>query len=499
MTIQRFLSKTTIMLLSLVMINLAYADQTEQIKLKISGIFSHNAVLQREIPLPVWGTAQPGSTITVSFSNQVQKCIAKDNGEWQVELNAMKANKLGQTLLVSSSDSKELRVNNILVGDVWLCAGQSNMRWSLRGSLKSKPVADAHQKAGNSLLRLCSVPRSVSAKPQPDVNCSWNLATKDTSLPFTAIGYLFGQSIQKEVGVPIGIINGSWGGTYIEQWMPSAVVKAREDCQKFIKKVHEKRKVSADFSGPGGHFNGMIRPIAPYGLKGILWYQGEGNVYEFSTYKHKISSLIANWRSLFKSPKLPFIMTTLAPYGVRKNKPIDSAQPRFAEGLYEVEQTSENAWVITIPDGGMQKEIHPPFKEIPAKRFTAMALAKVYNKPGVYKGPVFKSWKAEGDKAIVKFDSVGKGLVAKTLNLDGHEVSKEMISGFEIVDESQIFYPANAVIEGKDTIILSHPAVKKIIAVRYAWSNFPLGNLYNQEYFAAYPFRTDNWAWQTPK
>jgi len=243
----------------------------------------------------------------------------------------------------------------------------------------------------------------------------------------------------------------------------------------------------------------MIYPILPYGLKGVLWYQGEGNVWEFTTYKHKMTALIANWRSLFESPKLPFIMTSLAPYNSSKNIPVDSPQPRFAEGLGEVEKTTENAWVITIPDGGMQKNIHPYYKEIPAARFTAMALAKVYGKPGVHKGPVFKSWKAEGDKAVVTFDSVGGGLTTKTLNLDGHAVPKETLSGFEIVDEARVFYPAKAVIEGKDTIVLSHPDVKKVIAVRYGWSHFPLCNLYNKENFAAYPFRTDRWRWKTPK
>ena len=228
------------------------------------------------------------------------------------------------------------------------------MRMSLRGSLKSKPVADDHQKAGNNLLRLCTIPRSVSDEQQADVDCTWDIATKDSSLPFSAIGYLFGQSIQTEMGVPIGVINGSWGGTYIEQWIPSAVVKAREDCEKFVKKVHEKRVESPDFSGPGGHFNGMIWPIVPYGLKGVLWYQGEGNVYEFSTYKHKMSALITNWRSLFESPELPFIMTALAPYGARTDKPVDAAQPRFAEGLGEVEQTTENAAYAAL-----LKEINP--------------------------------------------------------------------------------------------------------------------------------------------
>jgi len=475
----------------------SYGDQDRK-SIALGCIFKHHAVLQRDRPVSIWGTASPGQPVTVHFAGQKKTVNADENGKWLLSLDPLESSAEGRTLIASTSGDDSVSVRDILVGDVWLCAGQSNMRMSLRACLNSKPVAAAHQNAGNNLLRLCSIPRNVSDEQRQDVNCTWDIATKETSLPFSAIGYLFGQSIQKEVGVPVGMINGSWGGTYIEQWMPSAVVQAREDCEKFIQNVHRKREKVPDFSGPGGHFNGMIRPISPYGLKGVLWYQGEGNVYEFSTYKHKMSALIANWRGLFKSPELPFIMTSLAPYGVRTDKPVDAAQPRFAEGLGEVEQTTENAWVITIPDGGMQKEIHPPFKEIPAARFTAMARAKVYNKPGVYRGPVFKSWKAEGDKAVVTFDSVGGGLTTKTLNLDGHEVPEETLSGFEIVDEARVFYPANAVIEGKDSVVVSHPAVKKITAVRYGWAKYPLCNLYNKENFAAYPFRTDRWRWRTP-
>ncbi|EDM27071.1 sialic acid-specific 9-O-acetylesterase [Lentisphaera araneosa HTCC2155] len=476
-----------------------FAGDQNNKRITLSGVFKDHAVLQRDCPVPIWGTAFPGQQVSVDFAGQKKTTKADKNGMWLLTLDPLEPSAEGRTLLASNAEGDSIALKDILVGDVWLCAGQSNMRMSLRACLKSKPVADAHKKAGNNLLRLCTIPKSVSDELQTDVDCNWAVATRDTSLPFSAIGYLFGQTIQEELAVPIGVINGSWGGTFIEQWMPSDVVKKRADCKAFNKKVDERRKKDPNSSGPGGHFNGMIGPIMPYGLKGVLWYQGEGNVWGFSTYKHKISTMIADWRRLFKSPKLPFIMTSLAPFGVRKDKPIDSHSSRFAEGLAEVEQSIENAWLITIPDGGMQKDIHPPFKEIPAQRFSAMALAKVYKKAGVYKGPVFKSWEVLGGKALVKFDSVGTGLTSKTLNLDGHEVPKETLLGFEIVDESGVFYPANAVVDDNNSVVLSHPTVKKPIAVRYGWAPFPLCNLYNKENFAAYPFRTDRWHWRTPK
>jgi sialate O-acetylesterase len=256
---------------------------------------------------------------------------------------------------------------------------------------------------------------------------------------------------------------------------------------------------------PGWHrnpavcFNGKIAPIVPFAIKGVLWYQGESNVTGFAVYPSQMADLMRLWRGLFGLPQLPFIMTELAPYGPVVTSPEDSARARFGEALAKTTKADDHAWVITIVDGGNPTNIHPGKKEIPGERFAAMALAKVYGRTNVAHGPRLESWKAEGSQVTVKFTSVGRGLTVKAINLSGHDVAGEAPHGFELAGADQKFFSATARITGQDTVAVSSPNVSKPIAVRYAWANFPLCNLYNQEGFPAYPFRTDDWPWLNPE
>jgi len=248
---------------------------------------------------------------------------------------------------------------------------------------------------------------------------------------------------------------------------------------------------------PSACFNGKIAPILPYALKGVLWYQGEGNVSGFTTYPSQMADLMRTWRELFGLPKLPFIMTELAPLGQPAAEPQDSARARFGEALAKTAKTDGNAWVITIVDGGDPLDIHPVKKEIPAERFAAMALSRVYGKAGIAHGPLLESWKATGGKVVVKFSSAGGGLVAKWVNLGGHQVAAGNLQGFELAGTDQRFFRAEAHIEGNDTVIATSHEVPQPVAVRYAWAAFPLCNLFNADGFAAYPFRTDACLWKT--
>jgi sialate O-acetylesterase len=230
----------------------------------------------------------------------------------------------------------------------------------------------------------------------------------------------------------------------------------------------------------------------------VLWYQGEGNVWDFSSYDQKIVSMIQAWRGLWQKPDMPFFMSELAPLGKHSTTPQDSAHSRFAVALAKGAAAAGNAWTITITDGGEQEDIHPRYKDIPADRFAALAMAKVYGKQGVCHGPVFKAWNAEGGKAILTFDSAGKGLEARTLTLNGHALTADALVGFELADKDKRFFRAKAEVRGIDTVVVSSPDVPEPVAVRYAWATFPLCNLFNREGFAAYPFRTDDWPWMTP-
>lgn len=499
-------------------------------ELRLAGVFSDNAVLQRGVPVPVWGWAKPDADITVRLAGQKKSTKTDGQGTWRVVLDPMKADTTPRTLLVSSSDPKEeLRVSNLLVGDVWLCSGQSNMALTMGYCVRSYPALKRRlEQANNPLLRLGTVPFTVNSEPQANVDCAWRAADAGSAQGFSAIGYLFGEQIQRQVGVPIGIINSSRGGSYIEQWLPAGQAKNLPACAPFVKRhqkalaeypkakaQYEKALASFKKKSPAGEkppkaprdpnarapsqlFNGMIAPLVSYPLKGVLWYQGEGNVWQFSSYDTMMVGLIRSWRGLWKQPELPFFMTELAPYNKHKPEPHDSPRCRFGVTLAKAARDAGNAWTITITDGGEQKDIHPRYKDIPAERFAAMALANVYGKDIVHKGPVLKSWKVEGGKAVLTFDSVGKGLETRAVTLDGRKLPADKLVGFELADKNRRFFRATAKVTGANTVVVSHPEVPEPVTVRYAWANFPLCNLYNSAGFAAYPFRTDDWPWMTP-
>lgn len=517
--------------------------------LRLAGIFTNHAVLQREVATPVWGWGEPGEEVTLTFAGQTKTAKGDDKGKWMIRLDPMPASAEGRELIVqSTNEDRKVKLTNILVGDVWLCSGQSNMAMGMGGCAAVNPeLAERLSKANNPLLRLSGVPYSCPPEALSDVAAPWQPANPQSAHHMSAIGYLFGDRIQKETGIPIGIINSSRGSAVIENWTSAEIVEQNPLYETYIKnyRIEMERypaykakfdKELADFqlrfptqealaaenqarkergekllaapteprgpnhqNRPGALFNGMIVPILPYALKGVLWYQGEGNVWDFANYDQKMVTMIRSWRGLWGQANLPFFMTELAPFGKHSTVAQDTARARFGVALAKGAADAGNAWTITITDGGEQEEIHPRFKEIPAGRFAARALAEVYGKSGISHGPVFKSWKVEGGKAVLTFDSAGQGLEAKGVTLDTHKLTADTLLGFEIADKNQNFFPAAAEVRGVNTVVVSSPDVPEPAAVRYAWADFPLCNLYNQEGFATYPFRTDDWPWKTPK
>jgi sialate O-acetylesterase len=524
--------------------------------LRFAGIFTDHAVLQRDMEIPVWGWGEPGEKVTVTFASQSKTATADAHGKWMVRLDSMPASSDGLKLLVQSTvKARSVTLSDILVGDVWLCSGQSNMGSTMAECAgKHPPLKSRLEKVNNPLLRLGTVPYSSPAEPLTDVAAAWLPADPKSASGFTAIGYLFGEIIQPEIGVPVGIINASRGSTCIENWTPAKVVENGPENIGYLKKYREAleayprakasyendlaefMRFSADKAAlqaentarqlrgekplqkpvmprgpehtdrPGSLFNGMISPILPYALKGVLWYQGEGNVWDFAIYDQKMLTMIKTWRGLWGQEKLPFFMTELAPFlnefpPLRQYSPTprDSARTRFGVALAKGAVDAGNAWTITITDAGKLHDIHPPQKEIAAGRFAARVLAEVYRKQGVSHGPTLKSWRVEGGKAILTFDSAGQGLEARAVALDVHELAADKLLGFELADKERNFSPAHAEVQGTNTVVVSCLEVPEPTAVRYAWSDFPLCNLYNKEGFATYPFRTDDWPWATPK
>jgi len=453
-------------------------------------------VLQREMPVPIWGWATAGESVTVEFAGQKKTAVADPAGKWMVRLDPMPASAEPRALTVTGGGV--VSRGDVLVGDVWLCSGQSNM-----GIPMNVPGNDYLQRrihgANNTQLRLIHVVHQFPDQPAPDTRGSWQLAQPDTVQGWIAIGYLFGDRIQAELGVPVGIIAAAMGGTGIESWMSREVLRANPVNGGYLKNRELAPQRSPESPrNPAACFNGKIAPIAPFAIRGVLWYQGEGNVLHFDNYPSQMADLMREWRGVFGLPELPFIMTELAPLGQPAAGPEDSARARFGEALAKTAKADGNAWVITIVDGGDPDNIHPAKKEIPGERFAAMALAKVYGRPGVAHGPLFASWKVGDGKAIVKFDSTGGGLVCEAVDLGGHKVDGDAVHGFELAGADRRFFTAAARIAGGDTVVVDSPDVPDPVAVRYAWAGFPLCNLYNREGFAAYPFRSDDWSWQAP-
>ena len=508
---------------------------------RLPGVFTDQMVLQRDAVLPVWGWADPGENLVVEFAGKFKVATADAGGKWGVKLDPLPASIVPEVLTVRGNTTVSLR--GVLVGDVWLCAGQGNMGVSMR-----TPLNDLLQKriasAASPLLRLYQTAHQFSAQPAEDTSGQWQEATPETVRGFSAIGYLFGEKIHAEVGVPIGIIESAMGGTKIENWIPESVLSANPANVAFLKNharaLAELPALQADYErelgqwkgrfpnaaalaaenlarkkrgeselrpprkpaglpgqpdGPSACFNGKIAPLAPYALKGILWYQGEGNVEGFANYGTQLGDLLRSWRTLWGLPNLPFLIADLAPYGEPSEVPQDSARARFGEVVSKVAKSDGNTWVITQIDAGDPEQIHPARKEVPAERFAAMALSKVYGKSSVAHGPQLASWKVDSGKVLVQWGSVGRGLSVKALRLGGQNLSADALRGFELAGEDRRFYPAQARLSGKETVLVSAAEVPQPVAVRYGWAAFPLANLFSEEGFPAYPFRSDEWPW----
>ena len=499
---------------------------------KLPSIFTDNMVLQRDIDVPVFGTDKPGQNITVKFAGQTVTGKADDKGNWLIKLTPMKASATGQKLEIMGSTSKSF--SNVLVGEVWICSGQSNMEWSVAASANPKEEA---KNANYPLIRHIKVPHINSSYPDKNSKAGqWTVCSPKTASRFTAVGYYFARKLHKELGVPIGLIGSNWGGTRVEPWTPPVGFRSVPELKALSQKVDQwdiqsefGKKAYLDYiaklkqwtsqaeaavnsgnipaaqpvmPGPGkSHqeptklYNGMIHFMIPYAIRGAIWYQGESNGNEGISYFHKKKALIQGWRKLWNQGDFPFYFVQLANF----QKAIDV--PGAGNGWAKVRMAQTkcleipNTGMAVIVDIGEARDIHPKNKQDVGKRLARWALAKDYKKDIVYSGPIYKSHKVEGNKIRVEFDHVGSGLMAGVK--DGLNPTQPDSTGkvkrVAIAGADKKFYWAEVQIDG-NSLIVSSPNVPSPVAVRYAYSMNPEGcNLYNKEGLPASPFRTDNW------
>ncbi|TJZ62145.1 sialate O-acetylesterase [Sphingobacterium olei] len=447
----------------------------------LPNVFAHHMVLQRDQPVSVFGSADVGEDVVVEFDGQRKSTRANADGYWKIELKAMKANSVGQTLRIRGKN--EIRLNDVLVGEVWLCSGQSNMEYPMRkiakekAPLKGEFPQHAVAEANNAQIRIFLVRRKFLAKPDGRYE-GWSVAQDSALRQFSAPAYFFGKKLQEELGVPVGIISSAVSGSRIEPWLSESALQASP--------YFKDKKVDGD---PGKFYHSMIEPLAPYTIKGFVWYQGETNVFlkETVEYAYKLNALITEWRDAWHNPKMPFYFTQLAPfhYSLDEKGEVRMARtvlPEFREAQDLILQIPYTARIITTDLADNVHDIHPNYKWEIGRRHALKALKYAYKKDIPADGPEFRKVTYQGKKALVHFSGAGDGLQA----VDG-----KPLTGFEVAGIDDKYYPADAVIRNA-TIVLESANVPQIQQVRFAWDEAAQPNLVNGTGLPAAPFRTNN-------
>ena len=506
---------------------------TSKAEVKPNPLFSDGAVLQRGQKIPVWGTARDGEKITVEFQGQELSTKAA-GGKWSVHLDPLTAG--GPFAMTLSGDNKVV-INDLLVGEVWLASGQSNMNLTLA---QLPTLNEEAPKANYPQIRTFKVKVTVAVTPRDEAVGSWMSCSPDTVKDFSAIGYYFARDLQSQLGVPIGIIHSALGATPGESWTSleglesqpelkeyadavkqrianydsevaahpakraeyqakldewtATVGKDHEEKLKVWKEAVAKAKASGETppkeprpasrrpnephppegppTSPAVLFNGMIHPLIPYGIKGVIWYQGESNAKQADKYRVLFPALIADWRARWKQGDMPFLYVQIAPWG--------GMTPEIREAQLLTLDKAENTAMTVTTDVGDAHDIHPRKKEPVGKRLALAARALAYGEKIEYSGPLFDSMSIDKSEAILRFRHVGSGLTAK----DGP------LRGFTLSGKDGKFVPARAEIR-ENTVVVSSESITEPTAVRYGWENVPDVNLFNQEGLPASPFRTD--------
>ena len=478
------------------------------------GLFCDHAVLQRDMPIPVWGQAAPGETVTVCLANNIVKTtVAATDGRWSVSLPAQPAG--GPFSLVLEGKNR-VEVTDVWIGDVWVCSGQSNMEFPLGLRNGQRPVENAEQEvaaANYPKIRHFDVPRTGAITPQTQITGKWEVCSPQTAAQFTAVGYFFGRDLHRKLQVPIGLINSSKGGSPAEKWIsqtrlasdfpelltahekkiadyPAALAKYRAE-EPVLLKNWEAASAAATAEGkpaprkpvqpsdprtaqerPASYYHGMIAPLQPYAIRGVIWYQGEANAGRAEAYRTLFPALIADWRAQWGQGDFPFLFVQIAPY--------KGTGPEIRDAQLHAWRITPNTTMVVTTDVGDADDIHPARKEPVGARLALAARALAYGEKIEYSGPRFTSATPTGAKIIVHFDHLGGGLVAK----DG------ALRGFTISGDGKTFVPAEAVIAG-DTVEVRATSVASPVAVRYGWANVPDVNLFNTAGLPASPFRSD--------
>ena len=441
-------------------------------------MFSDGMVLQRNSNPSIWGKADPNTKIeiTTSWDEKKYQFLSSSDGNWKTELNTPEA---GGPYTITINDGTDLVLSDILIGEVWIASGQSNMEMPLRG-FRDQPVLDSKEtiaQSHNPQIRLFQVKKVSWAMPLNDCSGNWKEASPTSVATFSAVAYGYAKILQEKLKVPVGIIQTAWGGTRIEAWMTTNSLKSFPDV--WIPPVEN--RVLASKNTPSGLYNGMISPLVGYGMKGMIWYQGETNRKNWYEYAKLLPTMVREWRSVWGIGDWDFYYVQIAPF----DKPTDKSYaffPLVREAQSKALKDIPNSGMAVLTDIGAKNTVHPADKESVSKRLSYLALAKSYGFKDVkWSGPVYRNMEINEDKAILSFDFAE----------DLYFKNQESVN-FEIAGNNKVFYPAVAQIKGSK-IEVSSSNVKKPVAVRYAFKAWVEGDLYNADGLPASSFRTDGW------
>ena len=447
-------------------------------EVKLPSIFGSNMVLQQQTDVAFWGKAAAGSNVSVktSWNGKSYSTRADKDGNWKLKVTTPAA---GGPYTVTVSDGKAITLKNVMIGEVWVCSGQSNMEMQMKGYL-NQPITGSNEfiaTSSNEQIRLISVPRLTSLIPLDDFTGEWKLCEPENVVDFSATAYFFGLMLNRALKVPVGLICTAWGGTRIEPWISEAGIKNFD----WVKLPDQSQDPKAyNQQTPTLLFNAMINPIVGYGIKGAIWYQGESNRLEPAQYQKLLPGLADNWRSVWNIGEFPFYFVQIAPFDYGPAG-INSAFLREAQLKASAE--GKNMGMACIMETGEKDNIHPANKKAAGDRLAYQALVKTYGKKGIAcDGPVLKEMKIEGNEVKLIFDNAGNGIMS---------LGKELYC-FEVAGANKRFYPAKAFVTNAGITLVS-PSVAEPVAVRYAFKDFIVGDLFNIEGIPASSFRTDDW------
>ena len=486
---------------------------------RLPSVIGSNMVLQTGMAVPLWGWASPGETVTVSFREHEYTVKAGRDGSWSVRVETMEP---GGPFELSVRGKNTMRLSNVLVGEVWVCSGQSNMEMRVRH------VDDADNEVAGALhrtIRLFQITNDLSPEPRRDCEGRWEICRPSTVGDFSAVGYFFGMMLMQELDVPVGLINASWGGTTVESWIsedakqgcaefrdlldhwapvlaakPPEVLAFYRQMAEWEEDVHYVEYVGKPLLAPYGEVprspvklaivpqmpmwvrNAMLEPIIPFGIRGVIWYQGESNAGRAVQYRSLFPAMIEDWRRLWGQGDFPFLFVQLANFGKELPEPGDSAWAELREAQLMTLAVPNTAMSVTI-DIGEGNNIHPRNKQEVGRRLALGALNTVYGREVVHSGPIYAGMEKQGDEIRLCFHVTGSGLAVK---------GGGPLRGFAIAGSDRKFVWAEARIEdGK--VVVWNSNVPDPVSVRYGWADNPSCNLYNREYLPASPFRTDDW------